>query len=88
MTEEQTDGWWLIAHKRTRLYLRLLDGSCFNYFEGQDNPVFGWYSPSYGVRLKSGVLSHNKRGYSNDVSFVTAICINRPRQMQELLKKR
>jgi hypothetical protein len=85
---EQADGWWLIAHESSQVYIRLLDGSFFNYFAGRENPLFGWYSPAYGVRLKSGVLSHSKRGYSNDVAFLTAISINRPMHAKELLKRR
>jgi len=87
MTTEQADGWWLVTHKNTRVYLRLLDGSGFNYREGNDNPLLGWYSPSYGVRVKSGVLSHNKRGHSNDVLFVTAMCLNTPMHVKELSGK-
>ncbi len=88
MTAEQADGSWLIDHKDAQVYLRLLEDSSFNYFSGCEHPLFGWYSPSYGVRVKSGVLSHSKRGYPNDVSFLTAISINKPKHVQELLAKR
>jgi len=83
-TALQGDGWWSIDHNGTRAYLSLLWGASFQFSEGLEDPMFGWYSPSYGVRLKSGVLSCLKTGRSNEVSFVTALCMNEPSGVEDL----
>lgn len=87
-TTEREDGWWLIERDSAKLYMRLLGGAGLNYAAGVEKPFFGWCSPSYGVRLKSGVLSRSERGYARDVRFETAICINKPMHLKELLEKR
>ncbi len=84
VTAEQGDGWWSIDRNGTTAYLRLLDEARFHYSEGLEDPVFGWYSPSYGIRLRSGVLSCLKAGRSNEVAFVTALCMNEPSGVEEV----
>lgn len=83
-TGQQGDGWWRIDRNGTRAYLSLLGDANFKYSEGLEDPVFGWYSPSYGVRLKSGVLCCLKTGRSNEVSFITALSMNLPSGVEEL----
>jgi len=85
-TVEQGDGWWRIDRNGIRAYLKLLEEASFQYSEGLEDPVFGWYSPSYGVRLKSGVLSCLKTGCPNEVSFAAALCVNEPSGVKELFQ--
>jgi uncharacterized heparinase superfamily protein len=87
VTADKGDGWWRIDNNGTRAYLSLLGEASFQYREGLEEPVFGWYSPLYGVRLKSGVLSCLKTGRSNEVSFVTALCVNEQCRVGELVEK-
>jgi len=85
-TVEQEDGWWRIDRNGMRVYINLLGEARFQYSEGVEEPILGWYSPSYGVRHKSGVLSCLKNGCSNEVSFATALCVNELSGEKELFQ--
>ena len=76
--------WWLINNQGAKIYIRLLDEQDFLFVKGQEKPLFGWYSPSYGIKCKSGVLSCTKRGFSKNISFVTAICTESPLKLKTL----
>ena len=66
-------GWWLIDCQGTKVFIRL-EGECdFLFVRGQEDPLLGWYSSSYGEKRKSGVLSYKKIGSVNEVSFFTEI---------------
>ena len=72
----EDNGWWKICRQGSVIYMKLLDEHHFNVIKGQKDPLFGWYSPCYGIKRKSGVLSSTMRGTAKEVSFTTAICIN------------
>ncbi len=80
-------GWWGVEHGAEKIYIRLLDNADFNFIVGQENPPFGWFSPAYGFRIRSGVLSCLKRGKSNNQSFLTAICLGSPVNDEELQER-
>ena len=42
---------------------------------GHEIPPFGWFSPAYGIKRQSGVLSCHKRGDVKSIMFLTAICV-------------
>ena len=65
--------WWLIDNQGAKVYIKLLDKPDFFFTKGQEDPLLGWYSSEYGIVQKSGVLTCKKRGYANDISFITAI---------------
>ncbi len=71
----EDDGWWKINNQGTEVSISLLDKNIFNVIKGQKDPLFGWYSPSYGIKCESGVLNCTKKGIPQEVSFVTVICI-------------
>ena len=70
--------WWLIDNQGAKVYIKLLDKPDFFFTKGREDPLFGWYSPSYGTIRKSGVLSCKKKGSANDISFITLICTESP----------
>jgi Heparinase II/III-like protein/Heparinase II/III N-terminus len=74
-------GWWKINHQETVIFVRLLNENSFSVIKGQKDPLFGWYSPSYGAKCESGVLSCMMRGTPKEVSFITTICIHSPKEM-------
>ena len=77
----EDNGWWKINHQGAVIYIRLLNGNNFNVIKGQIAPIFGWYSPSYGIKRESGVLNCTMRGTPKEVSFITAICIHSPKEI-------
>lgn len=72
------NGWWKINNQGTEIFVKLLHEHNFNVIKGQKEPMFGWQSPSYGIKRESGVLSCTRRGNPNEVSFITAICMRLP----------
>ena len=65
--------WWQIDNQGAKVFIRLSDELDFLFVKGQEDPLHGWYSPEYGILQKCGVLTCKKRGYANDISFVTVI---------------
>ena len=78
----EDNGWWKINHQGSVIFMRLVDGNNFNVIKGQRAPIFGWYSPSYGIKLKSGVLNCTIKGNAQEVSFITAICAHSPKEIK------
>lgn len=70
--------WWMIDNYGVKVFLKLVDSSNFLLVDGQEEPRIGWYSPRYGIKQRSEVLRYHKYGSVNQVSFVTAICIESP----------
>jgi hypothetical protein len=83
----EDDGWWKINHQGVVIYMRLLDGNNFNVIKGQNNPIFGWYSPSYGIKRKSGVLNSMMRGTAQEITFTTVICMSSPQEIKTLSQR-
>jgi len=83
----ENNAWWKIKHQKVAIYVRLLDGNNFIVTKGQKEPIFGWYSPAYGVKRESNVLSCTVKGTPTEVSFITAICINSPLETMALFQK-
>ncbi|MGQ9689576.1 MAG: heparinase II/III family protein, partial [Desulfobaccales bacterium] len=70
-----------------RVYMKLLIEGTFNLKIGQEKPPFGWFSPAYGLKTKSGVLTCSRRGEPGNVSFLTAIWLGFPDE-PEILRQR
>jgi hypothetical protein len=67
------NGWWLIDNQGTSVFLKLEGKEDLTFVKGQKDPLLGWYSPSYGKKTESGVLSCRKNGSPETVSFLTII---------------
>ncbi len=80
----KTNGFWLIDNQEVKILLRLLYEDDFVVIRGQKEPLLGWYSPSYGIKRKCGVLNCTKRGMPREISFVTAICTESPLKVESL----
>ncbi len=71
---ECDDGWWRIQRGQMDVYLSLLKGDVLTSFFGQENPILGWFSPSYGIKRECWVLQCKKKNEAHCAEFVTAIC--------------
>lgn len=80
----EDNNWWKINNQGAEIFIRLLNGNSFNVIKGQKNPLFGWYSPSYGIKREGVVLSCTMRGTPKEVSFTTAICIYSSKEINTL----
>jgi len=80
----EEDGWLVIDNQGERIFLKLLGNHSFKFYSGEENPPFGWYSPAYGVKMKSSVLSCLIEGAPEDVSFMTAIGTEAPLEIESI----
>lgn len=78
----KSGDWWLISINGVELFLKLTDEPDFILVNGQKDPLLGWYSPSYGIKIKSGVLSCSRIGSPNEISFTTLICTETPKKTE------
>lgn len=78
------DGWWHLQKGNSHLDICLLGADELISVCGQESPVVGWYSPEYGLKEKSVVLQARKNGCPDDVTFVTAISLIGPTNIDKL----
>ena len=69
----ELDGWWHVSRGDAWLALYLLEEANFTYIFGQESPILGWFSSSYGNKEKTGVLQNRKTGISGATTFTTAL---------------
>lgn len=69
------DKYSVIRKGMAGLSITLLGGKQFRAACGERTPPFGWYSPEYGVKVQSPVLSCQVYGTPDQVSFVTAVSL-------------
>ncbi len=69
--------WWVVDHCDARIYMRLIEGD-FKMVHGRTQPICGWYSPQYGHKVPTSVLTFAKTGNTEDVIFTTAIFTQSP----------
>ena len=68
------DGqWWHIRRNNAVIHMKMLHGDSFQYVSGQERSLLGWYSPSYGLKMKCGVLCCRKAGLAREITFTTVI---------------
>lgn len=77
----EKDRWFKIWRTNNVIYVKLLKNDQINIIKGNTKPIFGWYSPSYGVKQKSSVLTCKRRGTAQEISFNTIICISSPENL-------
>jgi len=75
---KRQNGWWHVGGGKAVILIRVFKGPDFISIAGQEEPPFGWFSPAYGVKVKSGVLSCRKRGPAAETSFLSAISLGEP----------
>ncbi|MGA1824626.1 MAG: alginate lyase family protein [bacterium] len=75
---KRVDKWWQISKAGHKIFIKSIGEYHLAYIYGCNNPLLGWYSPTYGIKKKSGVLHCVRRGYPGEISFITAICIGLP----------
>ena len=83
----EEDGWLVIDNQSERIFLKLLGNHGFIFYSGEEDPPFGWYSPKYGIKMKSGVLSCLIEGAPEDVTFMTAIGTESPPEIEPIEQK-
>jgi hypothetical protein len=81
------NGWWQINHDGASVYMRLIEDADFSIIRGLKDPIQGWYSPRYGIKVECNVMSCRKKGSPNEIFFTTAICAKSLIDMKEIQDK-
>lgn len=71
------DGWLAVNVAGISSFIRLLEGD-FELLHGSENPLRGWFSPAYGVKLPSPTLTHKTCKKTPEAVFTTIIAVNTP----------
>jgi hypothetical protein len=69
----QEGRWWIIEHDGEKIAICLHGEDDFRLVQGSELPLLGWYSTAYGIIRPSKVLTCQKKGSPQDVSFHTTI---------------
>jgi hypothetical protein len=81
---EETGEWIKVWMGNITAYIRLVEGGSFEVIKGQDDPIHGWYSPAYGLKLPSPVLTCRVRKPTGEAQFVTVFSLGGPCDVNEL----
>jgi hypothetical protein len=84
---DSLDGWWRIRHGEAQVFLSLFGDERFTLVKGKENPIHGWYSPQYGIKMPAVAMTVTRRGNPNDISFVTVVALEAPLQIEPLLQR-
>ncbi len=64
---------WIIRNGDAECTMSLESSDEFELKKGQIDPIMGWFSPAYGIKVPAGVLSCRKKGNPQEMSFTTVI---------------
>jgi hypothetical protein len=78
VTISEGEVWFQAENQGAKIFITYLEDNKFRSFKGLERPIFGWYSPAYGIKTPCSVLSCMKKGLPREISFITAIAIDSP----------
>ena len=81
------DRYSVIKKGMAELTITLLGEKKFRMACGETTLPFGWYSPAYGLKVQTPVLSCEVYGQPDQISFVTAVSLGRTTPDIEGLEK-
>jgi hypothetical protein len=81
---ELDQGWWRIDNGGERVFITQLTNNGFDLVKGRKKPMLGWYSSGYNLMEAASTLHRTVRGKTEDVSFVTVICVAKPLDSETL----
>ena len=81
---EECDDWISTDAAGAKAFIRLVEGGSFEVIRGREESIHGWYSPAYGVKLPSPVLSCRSRKQAGEALFVTVVSLSGPCDVNEL----
>lgn len=70
-----------------RIFMELLDGLRFSIVCGRQNPIHGWFSPAYGIKAPTDVLTCTRKGRPSEITFLTAIYLENAGDVVQLKEK-
>ena len=82
------EGEWIGIRKgHSEIGIALVGPGTLNVIKGSESPPFGWYSPGYGLKMASPVLTHAEEGEPAAVTFLTIISTGKIRPDIEKTKE-
>ena len=80
--------WWVAESELSPLlYISFHSGGDITLLKGENDPVFGWYSPAYGEKEPASVLSCSKTGMADTTYFLSFIYTEPPPDSETLRKR-
>jgi hypothetical protein len=74
---KRNGAWWELDSGGVQIFMRLLNGD-FKTVSGADSSMLGWFSPCYGQKSPTTVLTHLATGHPDEIVLKTAIFIRKP----------
>jgi hypothetical protein len=73
---EESHGWANVNMAGVAAFIRIVEGGSLEVIRGREEPILGWYSPAYGLKVRSPVLSCRVRKEIGEALFVSVISLN------------
>ncbi|CAB1064758.1 Heparinase II/III family protein [Olavius sp. associated proteobacterium Delta 1] len=80
----KSESCWEAANQGEKIFIAFSGNDEMEHIRGQDDPISGWYSPSYGIKEPCSVLRCSKDGGPDEIFFFTAISTNRLQDLKSL----
>jgi hypothetical protein len=77
-------GWTEIAMASVTAFVCLVEGGRFEVIRGREEPIHGWCSPGYGIKVPSPVLSCRAQKQAGAAVFETVVSLGGPCDVNEL----
>lgn len=73
VTLTRFDRWWVARNAESLVLIGFAEDRDLKLLRGLKVPPMGWYSPNYGVKVESSVLSCRRKSEAQAVEFLTVI---------------
>jgi len=81
------ENWLNIHNDEAEIYITVFDQNNFRVIKGERNPILGWFSPSYGLKCETSVLSRSITGTPEELSITTGISVDSPVDLQQITER-
>ena len=87
----QFDQWIKVERDSAIIWVKLFTGDKFDVIRGSEDPISGWYSKEYGIKVPAPVLLYSTEGEPNNISIITLVSITETKpeskKIENLLNK-
>ena len=81
------ENWWRIHNSVAEIYMTIFDQNDFRVIRGKRSPILGWFSPSYGLKCETSVLTVSITGTPEESIFMTGIGAGNPFDLQDITER-
>jgi hypothetical protein len=81
------DGWFIVQVAGVKAFFKIIENGSTEIVTGSENPIHGWYSPAYGIKISAPVLSCRTRKQTDEAGFTTVVSLGGPCDVNELINR-